>query len=135
MIAEAILPIIRGTPFFEKRHEIAWYVASCEMAGFCNTLDMRRACAKRYMLGKRKVSPPGTKRAKRQAAERKKIIREMPEALASAIESAATSEAARQFAAGNDKAINSLVGLVLKLHKSDPSIVRELLVKRLRLTK
>ena len=104
----------------------------CEMAGFCDTDDMRRLCAQRYMAGKRKVTPPGTQRRKVAERERRRLLRAMPVALTEAIAVAAESTAAQQFATGNDKALNAVVGMVLKKYKAEPAFVRELLAARLR---
>lgn len=45
---------------------------------------------------------------------------------------AVVTDIAKQYAQGNDKALNALVGMVLKAHKADPAAVRELLQKQLR---
>lgn len=127
-----LIQVLDGTEWWEKRYEVAWYVNRCEIAGFCDTDDMRRLCAKRYMAGKRKVTPPGTERRKRAERERRKILSSVPQDLMDAISDAVTSEAARQFAGGNDKALNAVVGIVLRRHKADPAAVRKLIVSRLR---
>jgi len=102
------------------------------MAGFCATDDMLRLCAQRYMAGKRKVTPPGTLRRKAAERERRRLLRNMPAELTAAIASATDSAAAQQYAAGNDKSLNAVVGMVLKQYKAEPSFVRELLATRLR---
>lgn len=130
-LAEALTPVLTGE-WWEHRWTIAWYVNRCEMAGFCVTDDMRRLCAQRYMAGKRKVTPPGTQRRKTAERERRRLLRDMPDALTAAIEVAVNSAAAQQFAAGNDKALNAVVGMVLRQYKAEPATVRELLAARLR---
>lgn len=130
-LANALTPVLNGE-WWDRRWEVAWYVNLCEMAGFCDSDDMRRLCALRYMAGKRKVTPPGTQRRKKAERERRKLLGNMPPALVEAIAAAETSTAAQQFAAGNDKALNAVIGMVLKQYKADPSVVRELLVGRLR---
>lgn len=130
-LAEALTPVLTGG-WWERRWEVAWYVNLCEMAGFCTTDDMRRLCAQRYMAGKRKVTPPGTCHRKRAERERRRLLRDMPPDLTEAIVSASNSTAAQQFATGNDKALNAVVGMVLKKYKAEPSFVRELLAARLR---
>jgi len=60
-----IWDVVHGTPHWEKRHEILWYVSRCEMSGFATTLAEKQNCAMRYMAGKRKVPHLG------QLAERK----------------------------------------------------------------
>lgn len=130
-LADAITSVLEGE-WWDRRWEVAWYVNRCEIAGFCETDNMRRLCARRYMAGKRKVTPPGTKRRKREERERRKLMREMPAALVEAIEVSLASDAAKQFSMGNDKALNAVVGMVLKQYKADPSFVRDVLTKRLR---
>ena len=131
-LIQALIPVLERTPWWERRHEVEWYVNRCEMAGFCDTDDMRRLCAQRYMAGKRKVTPPGTQRRKVAERERRRLLRAMPIALTEAIAVAAESTAAQQFATGNDKALNAVVGMVLKKYKAEPAFVRELLAARLR---
>lgn len=54
-IAGALHAMLFGTKHWASRWDIAWYVSRCEMAGFCNTDDMRRQCALRYIAGKREL--------------------------------------------------------------------------------
>lgn len=131
-LIEVLIPVLKGTPWWDRRHDVEWYVNRCERAGFCGTDDMRRLCARRYMAGKRKVTPPGTSRRKALARERRRLERNLPAELAQALDSAAASPVVQQVAAGNGKAMNALVGMVLKQHKAEPALVRELLEARLR---
>ena len=128
----AIIPVIHGTAWWDRRFEVEWYVHSCERAGFCTTDDLRRACARRFMAGKKKVTPPGTRRKKKAEKERRRLLRALPPELMAAISSAAELPAAQQFTNGNDRALNAVVGAVLRQHRADPSLVRDLLIKRLR---
>ena len=130
-LAEALTPVLTGG-WWNRRWEVAWYVNLCEIAGYCTTDDMRRLCAQRYMAGKRKVTPPGTRRRKTAEREKRRLRRNIPAELQAAIAAAAQSAAAQQYAAGNDKALNAVVGMVLKQCKAEPSFVRELLAARLR---
>ena len=134
IMAEALIPILAGTPDWDKRHDIAWYVSRCQMSGFCDTLEMMRLCAKRWLAGKRKVSPPGTKRRKSKARERRKIMNNLPPELIVAIATACKTEAAAQYRGGNEKALNSLVGVVLRSVRTDASLVRELLIQEIKTT-
>lgn len=129
--AAAISPLIEGTEFFDQRWDIAWYVALCERSGFCSTYDERQNCARRYMAGKRKVSPPGTRHRKEAAKNMRKLLSSPPPELITAIEGVVNGPVADQFRSGNAKAMNALVGAVIKQHKSDPAAVRELLTRRL----
>ena len=130
-LARALTPALLGTDWWDARHRVAWYVNLCEMAGFCDTDDMRRLCAERFMAGKKKVTPPGTGRKKRADKMRRRIARNMPQALLAAIEEAVLLPAAAQYAAGKERAMDSLVGFVMRSHKTDPVLVRDMLVKRL----
>ena len=132
-LAEAILPLLIGEDgerqgeFFKHRHAIASYVDACEARGYCHDQLSRQACAKRWMAGKRKVSAPFTKTRKRAAIEKRKALAAVPQLVREAIRAALKSPQGLQFAAGNQKALNALVGMVLKVHKYDASAVKELI--------
>lgn len=113
------------------RWDVAWYVDRCVMAGFAKTEDEKLACARRFLAGKRKVSPPGRKRRKVAEKAKRKLIASPSADLMAAIESLRGSKAHEQYLAGSDKALNALVGMALKLHKTDPAAVRELIIKNL----
>lgn len=136
LLAEAILPMLHGedgdgkSPFFELRHEIAWYVSKCESRGFCHDLLTRQACAKRWMAGKRKVSAPFTKTRKRAAIAKRKALSNAPERLLSIIFAALETPQGIQFKSGNEKALNALVGMVLKQFKYDAAAVKDLIKAR-----
>lgn len=127
-MASALIPILKDTQSWACRYEIAWYVSRCEMAGFCKTDEMRQLCAQRWMAGKRKVSPPGHKRRKRAASLMRKMLGNPPVELLAAVSAALKTDAARQYAEGNLKALNALVGMVLKAFKTDAGVVRQLLI-------
>ena len=131
-IAGDILEVVNGTPHFEQRQDILWYVSLCQDAGFATTKLQRQECARRYMAGKRKVSPPGTKRRKRSLQEQRKFLKNMPPELIEAINTASQSDLAKQVLAGNAKAMNALVGSILKKHKAPAAIVKQLLEDKLK---
>lgn len=115
-----------------QRADMLWYVGLCELSGFCNTDDMRKQCARRWVAGKRRVTPPGTSARKRREKEFRRLAASTPPELNEAIEFAAKSDAADQFRSGNEKALNSLVGMVLKRYRADPAFVRSALTVRLK---
>ena len=120
-----------GSKEFKQRFDIYDYIWRCNRAGFCNTQDAVRLCLERYLAGKRKVTPPGTAHKKKQARERRKILQNLPAELVTAIDKACDSPAAQQFKDGNTKALNSIVGMVLKVHRTDAALVKELVLQRL----
>ena len=130
-LMQALDSVLAGTDAWSRRWAVAGYVQLCEMAGFCSTDDMRRLCAQRWLAGKRKVSPPGARRRKNAEREMRRLLADAPPPLTRAIEAVATTDAAAQFVAGNGKALNALVGMVLRQYKVDPAVVRALLIRRL----
>ena len=127
-----IWDVVHGTPHWGNRHEILWYVSRCEMQGFATTLAEKQNCAMRYMAGKRKVSAPGTTRRKKALKEQRKILKNMPPELQSAIDIACQSDLAKQVMGGNVKAMNALIGSVLKAHKAPAALVKQLLEAKLK---
>ncbi len=103
----------------------------CMQAGFCKTEDDVRACAARYLAGKRKITPPGTARRLRESKERAKLLANVPKELTNAIAEVmeANSKAIEQYRAGNEKAVNALVGQVMRKHKTDAAVIKQLLIQ------
>lgn len=116
---------------FAKRNEVAHYVDRCAAAGFCKTEDDVRACAARYLAGKRKITSPGTARRLRESKERAKLLANVPKELTNAIAEVieANSKAIEQYRAGNEKAVNALVGQVMRKHKTDAAVIKQLLIQ------
>lgn len=108
-------------------NDMVWYLSECGIAGFMNTNDQARLCAQRWIAGKRKVTPPGTKRRKREAKERKKVMLNLPKALVDAISNVVASDVFKHVVGGNEKAANSLMGMVMRQHKADPQLIKQLL--------
>jgi len=133
VLIEALVPLLYGTPHWEDRWNIEAYVARCIIAGFCKTQDQMRLCAERYIAGKRKVTPPGTKRRKVQEKKKAEALKNTPPELINAILQAIAEneKAVNQFRGGNEKALNALVGGVMKRCKADPAIVKELLLRKI----
>ena len=132
-VAQVLISILQNTIFWEKRWEIESYIWKCIAKGFCSTDDQIRLCAQRWMKGKRKVTPPGTLRKKKEAKERAKFLANIPLELIQAIDSvlAKNEKAIEQYKAGNEKAVNALIGQVMKLYRSDASVIKELLVGKM----
>jgi len=126
-----LIDLLQGTPNWEHRFDIAWYVSRCEMVGFCKTGDQVRLCAERYIAGKRKVTPPGTERRKKDERRRRKMLRNIPAELVKAISEviAENAKAIQQYKDGNEKAINSMVGGVMKRYRGDPAVIKILLIQ------
>lgn len=129
-IADALHGMLFGSDDWDKRWAIAAYVDRCIGAGFCKTDNDIRLCAERYLAGKRAVTPPGTRRRKRQEKERATLRANVPAELQVAITEVvvANEKAVTQFRGGNDKAINALIGQVIRKHKADAAFIKELLV-------
>lgn len=132
-IAGAIQPAVVGDAW-SRRLEVAWYVDRCVMAGFAKTDDEKLECARRFLAGKRKVSHPGTKHRKTAAKARRKLLENPPAELLKAIETLRGSVAHVEYLMGNAKAMNAMVGQVLKIGRYDPSAVRELIEKHIAAT-
>ena len=128
-LSAALMPVLRGTDWWDRRGEVEWYVSRCEMAGFCETDDMRRLCAQRFMAGKRKVTPPGHQR-KKNAAKRARQEIKSPD-LVAVVREACKTDAANQYRSGNEKALNALIGFVLKRQKAEPGAIKSLLIEAL----
>ena len=126
----AIQPLLNGD-WWDKRWDVAWYVDRCAQKGFANTPDSMRECAKRYMAGKRKISAPGTAKRKRDEKMMVDFLKNPPQEIIVTIETLADSPIATQYKNGNEKALNAIVGMVLKSHKFEPACVRALIVKKL----
>jgi len=117
--------------WWSRRFELAGYVDRCIQAGFCKTSDQMRLCALRYIDGKRKITPPGTKKKKTAEKKLAAVLKNVPRALSDAIDNVCKSKSADEYKNGNTKAINSMVGMVMKLHKYDAAIVKQLLINKL----
>ena len=129
-VIEVLIDVLQGTSSCGDRHNIAWYVDLCRTAGFCNTSDQVKACAERYIAGKRKISPPGTRRKARDEKRRKEEMRNAPPELLAAVMKTLSENvvATTQYKAGVEKAINSLVGGVMRQYKADPAVIKQLLI-------
>lgn len=128
---EVLITMLQFTPDWDRRYEIAWYVSLCMSKGFCKTTDQMKACAERYLAGKRKVTPPGTRRRVRDEKRRKEALANVPAELTAAAQAviAENPKAITQYKAGTEKALNALVGGVMKRYKADPAVIKQLLIE------
>jgi hypothetical protein len=108
-------------------HQIGYYLSLCNIAGFAKTEKDLDACARRYLAGKRKVSPPFTKTRKNAAIKARKARESVPKEVLDQIDFVMTLPMAQNV---NEKSINALVGMVLKKHKYNPQVVKELIQSR-----
>lgn len=123
--------ILWGTPFWEKREEVAWYADRCVEAGIVVDVASLEVCVRRYMAGKRKLTPPFTKTRKRAAIRLRKALAAVPVEVLALVEEVCSSNLAEQYKQGNAKALNAMVGMVLKKHKMEPAAVKQLLINRM----
>jgi hypothetical protein len=130
-ITDELHGMLFGSENWDKRWAVAYYVGLCVRAGFCKTGDDIRLCAERYLAGKRKITPPGTARRKKQAREQKELRKNIPTELTLAVSEviAANLKAVQQYKDGNEKALNALLGQVMRKYKTDAIIIKELLVE------
>lgn len=128
-----LIDYLHGTSHWDMRYDIEWYIDRCLAAGVITTEDQIRLAAGRYIAGKRKVSAPGTKRKKRAAIRRRKILANTPRELLTAVDDAMGEhpKAITQYLSGVDKALNAVVGSVMKRHRSDPAVIRELILSKM----
>lgn len=127
-IIDAVLDLCSGLSI-KKEQDLVWYLSRCYLKGILDVDNEYsiQEFAKRWLIGKRKLSAPGTTRKKKREKERRKLLNNLPAELITAVNNACNSEPARQYKAGNEKAINSLVGMVMKAFKFDPAVVKKLL--------
>ena len=123
-MAGAIRSVFKTPEQWVIRDQVAWYVSRCEMAGFCSTDDMRRQCAERYLLGKRKVTPPGTAKRKKQEKATKKILANIPPDLLDAVDQAKQTTAWAQYQSGNAKAMNAVIGPLIKRFNVPANVIK-----------
>lgn len=133
-VISALIPVLQHTPTWGRRYEVEAYIWRCVDAGFCSTDDQVKLCAERYLAGKRKVTPPGTARRLKAERKLKEILSKVPPELQTAIDAALTEQckAIVQYKSGIEKALNAIVGSVMKRHKADPAIIKELLIRSIR---
>lgn len=125
-LVSALMPILHETQWWAHKDEIVWYVSLCQRKGFAKTPDEMRACAQRWMAGKRKVTSPGTSARKRREREiRQTLANTPPELMAVARAAVAVTDLTKLKT--NPKTINALVGAVMKRYKADPGAIKALL--------
>ena len=129
-ICDAITGLLKERNQFDNRWPIAYYVDRCISAGFCVTPDDMRQCAMRYIAGKRRVTPPGTRSRKRLTRRRQQLRTSMPPELLVIITQVVSNnqKVVQQYHDGNERAINSLVGQVMKQYRYDAAVIKEALL-------
>ncbi|MDE2098883.1 MAG: hypothetical protein KGL39_16640 [Patescibacteria group bacterium] len=107
-------------------HEVGCYLDKC-VHKFSPSDAELEMCARRYLAGKRKASPPFTKTRKRAAAKARKARSTVPADVMAVIDRVVESAPA----VVSQKAVNALVGQVLRVHKFNPQVVKELIEAKL----
>lgn len=107
--------------------DLGWYLSRILMR--FPQADLR-ACAARWMQGKRAVTLPGHKSAQRAACARRKSLRLDTPRILAALELVDQSLLA-QYAAGNHKVLNAIVGKVIAHTKAEPGAVRTVVFAQL----
>lgn len=132
-IANAITTTLKDRGQWESRYAIMAYVDMCIAAGFCKTDNDMRLCAERYINGKRKITPPGTAKRKKQTRNQTRLLNNPPNEMMVSIRTviAQQEKIVAQVKAGNEKAVNSLIGKVMGLYKYDATVVKQLLLKEI----
>jgi hypothetical protein len=100
------------------RHELGYYLSLCNRRGFAETEKDLDMCARRYLAGKRKVTPPFTKTRKRAAIKARKARELVPKEVLDQIDLVMRLPIAQNI---NEKSINALVGMVLKKTQIQPA--------------
>lgn len=130
----ALISLLQNTPNWDRRYEVEIYVHKCHAAGVCHTPDQARMCAERYIAGKRKVTPPGTQRRKNAEKKKLKLLANIPPELVAAVDAVVVenTKAVDQYKNGMERALNALVGGVMKRYKADPATVKDLLIEKIK---
>jgi len=123
--------ILEGTSFWEKREEVAWYADRCIGAGIVTDAASLEVCVRRYMAGKRRITPPFTKTRKRAAIRLRKALAAVPADILALVVEVCSLPIAEQYRQGNTKALNAMVGMVLKKHRLEPAAVKQLLINQM----
>lgn len=114
-----------------NRWDITYYIHDCWDAGLCRNKDQIIECIKSWMEGERDIVAPGTKRRLAEEAKRKELASNVPQELIDVVNNLKGDPLIQQHRDGNPKAINALMGKVLKQYKADPVFVKEFLLNNL----
>jgi Asp-tRNA(Asn)/Glu-tRNA(Gln) amidotransferase B subunit len=116
-----------GHPSWCYKDDIEWYVWKCKDKGFVRNKQDVHNVINRWLSGKRKITPPGTRKAKKLMQQKKKgVPSEVKEIIASVI--AKNQVLADNYKAGQEKALNVLVGKALKEVSHPPAIIKEYII-------
>ena len=120
-VISAILDVVSCHP---QRYEIEWYVWKCKDAGFVHTKQDIHNVVNRWLAGKRKITPPGTKKNKKLEKEKKKgIPQDIKQVVLSILEE--NKQLVNNYKQGQDKALNVLVGRAIKATSYAPALLKE----------
>jgi len=118
---------IRHKLSVEQMHAVGWYLSRILMR--FPEADLR-ACASRWMAGKRAITLPGHKRAKRAGQAKRKSIRLDTPRILCALQDV-DQPLIEQYKSGKLKALNAIIGKVIAISKADPAAVREIVTAHL----
>lgn len=122
---------LRGSLNRETWFALVDYVCRCSAAGFAETDQQKVACAERWLVGKRKITPPGHSGRKRIEKQRRKLLKNLPVELLQAVEEVCTENAIASVKK-SPKAINALVGAVMKRYKTDAAVIKTLIEENIK---
>jgi len=111
----------------EQMHAVGWYLSRILMR--FPEADLR-ACASRWIAGKRAITLPGHKRAKRAGQAKRKSIRIDTPCILCALQDV-DQPLITQYKSGKLKALNAIIGKVISISKADPAAVREIVTAHL----
>jgi len=111
----------------EQMHAVGWYLSRILMR--FPEADLK-ACANRWMAGKRAITLPGHKRAKRAGQAKRKSIRLDTPRILCALQDV-DQPLIEQYRSGKIKALNAIIGKVIAITKADPAAVREVVTAQL----
>lgn len=96
---------------------IRWYMGEC--IDFINNYDDALLIARKYLKGKRKITPPFTRQRKEEARKKRKMLKNIPSELLTFLDEQSSNPLLQQYKDGNEKAINAFVGQIIKFVKQN----------------
>lgn len=98
-------------------YKIRVYMLDC--IDFINNYDDALLIARKYLKGKRKITPPFTRKRKEEARKKRKMLSNIPSELLSFLDEQSSNPLLQQYKDGNEKAINAFVGQIIKFVKQN----------------
>lgn len=113
------------------RNNLEYYMYQCE--NFINSYDDAVLVGRRYLAGKRKITPPFTRKRKEEMKKVKKATNNVPKQFLDFLSEQVNNDLIIQYKNGNEKAINAFVGQCIKFIKQNSldiptSAVKEIIV-------